>query len=311
MGIDGGGSTLRLTIVDTNMDPVSTVTGKSVNPSLIGRDKAQALIRRSIAEVLRRADMLPQAIAAVGIGIAGASNLHSQAWLTQTIAPALPESLLIASSDLEIALVGALAQRHGILLLAGTGSAVYGVSPAGRRLQIGGWGFLLGDEGSSYWIGLQLLRHIIDEYDSGAVDTSDTLSCQCLQSLGIAEPRELIAWLYRAEEAPAVRVASLGKLVIDAAASVDKHATSGSKTANRILNTAADKLVRQLEIMQRRLDYPDAPIAFAGGLLDKGNYLSEAVAAQLGLAERPRAKHLPVVGAALLAKMEWSAANSR
>ncbi len=311
MGIDGGGSTLRITIVDTDLDSVSTVTGKSVNPNLIGHDRAQALIRQSITEVLRRPGMLPRDIAAVGIGVAGASNLHSRAWLTQTIAPALPESMMIASSDLEIALVGALAQRHGILLLAGTGSAVYGVSPAGRQLQIGGWGYLLGDEGSSYWIGLQLLRHIVDEYDSGSVANSDALSWQCLQSLGLTEPRELIAWLYRAQEAPAARVASLAKQVLDAAASGGKNATDGNNAASKILDAAANSFVRQLAIMQRRLDYPDAPIAFAGGLLDKGNYLSEAVAAQLGLAERPRAKHLPVVGAALLAKMEWSAANSR
>ena len=311
MGIDGCGSTLRLAIVDTDLAPICTVTETSANPNLIGQEAAQTHIRSGIAKVLRRADMLPGDIAAVGIGVAGASNLHSEAWLMQTIAPTLPESMLIASSDLEIALVGALAQRHGILLLAGTGSAVYGVSPAGRQLQIGGWGYLLGDEGSSYWIGLQLLRHIVDEYDSGAVGTSGTLSWQCLQSLGLTVPRNLIAWLYRAQEAPAARVASLAKLVIDVAASGGKNATDGSNQASEILDAAASSLVRQLAIMQRRLDYPGAPIAFAGGLLDKGNYLSEAVAAQLGLAERPRAKHLPVVGAALLAKMEWSAANSR
>ena len=149
LGIDGGGSGLRVAIADDRLGSLVTVAESSANPNLIGHDAAQALIRRSISAALEQAGLHPSDINAAAIGVAGASSAHSREWLMETLAPALPDCLLVPSSDLEIALVGALAQRCGILLLAGTGSAVYGVAPSGQRLQIGGWGHLLGDEGSS------------------------------------------------------------------------------------------------------------------------------------------------------------------
>ncbi len=300
LGIDGGGSTLRVAIVDHGLNTLGVVTAASANPNLIGYEAARELIRRSIAEALRQAGFQATDISASGIGIAGASSSHSREWLLQTLAPALPDCLLAPSSDLEIALVGALARRGGILLLAGTGSAVYGISPAGERLQIGGWGYLLGDEGSSYWIGRRLLRRLIAVYDAGAPVERDPLSRHCLNSLGLKQPRELIVWLYRSEEAPAARIASLARIVIDLA-------NQGKGEAIAILEDAAGLLAAQAENMRERLDFAAAPIAFAGGLLDNDNFMSLTLAAQLGLDARPVAMHPPVIGAALLAKMEWSA----
>ena len=302
IGIDGGGTKLRIAIVNTNLDELSSLTAGSANPNIIGNDAARAKVQGGILEILRRAGHQQKNITAVGIGIAGASNLHSEQWLVETVNPVLPQTFLVPSSDLEIALVGALARRRGILLLAGTGSAVYGVAPDGERLQIGGWGYLLGDEGSSYWIGSQLLRHVIREFDSGVDRCMTDLSRACLDELGLAEPRELVAWVYRSEQVPVSRIAGL-------ASSVLEYAEDGDASARDIVRSAAIQLVRQVEIMQRRLEYERAPIAFAGGLLDNANRLSEEVAHRLSLAKRPVAIYPPVMGAALLAKLEWSAAN--
>ena len=300
MGIDGGGSKLRIALVDANLDELSSLTAGSVNPSSIGRAAARERIQGGILAALRLANRRHENITAAGIGIAGASNLHSEEWLLETVKPVLPDSHLVLSSDMEIALVGALARRHGILLLAGTGSAVYGATPAGERLQVGGWGYLLGDEGSSFWIGLRLLRHVTETFDSGAERCMTALGRACLDELGLSQARELVAWVYQSETARAVRIASLAPLVLD-------HAENGENMAIDILRQAAKHLVGQVETTQRRLNYMEAPIAFAGGLLDKENWLSGEVAQRLALAERPLAKHPPVLGAALLAKMEWSA----
>ena len=302
LGIDGGGTSLRVAIVDADLATLWSLTESSANPNVIGPDIAQIHIQGTIRALLQLAALPASAIAAAGIGIAGASQSHSRPWLLQTIKPVLPDSLLVPSSDLEIALVGALAKRHGILLLAGTGSAVFGIAPDGRHLQVGGWGYLLGDEGSSFWIGSRLLRQIIREYDSGTAPDPRSLTRLCLDELNLTEPRDLIAWLYRSAEAPPVRVAGLAKLVMNLA-------ENGSQMAENLLQMAAIRLENQVKIMQRRLDYADAEIAFAGGLLDNANPLSLDVAQRLGLPERPVAKFAPVIGAALLAEMEWSAAQ--
>lgn len=297
MGIDGGGSKLRITITDADLRPLASIEGGPANPSVIGHDKARSLIRHEIADALRQARLRPQEIAAAAVGIAGASNLHSEDWLLETVKPTLPGALIVPSSDLEIALVGSLGQRQGILLLAGTGSAVYGVAPGGRRLQIGGWGYLLGDEGSGYWIGSQLLRHVIARHDQGASSEDDALTRACMDALGLTEPRELIAWLYRSKEAPATRIACLAELVL--------NAVEDCRWATTCVVSAAEQLTRQVDLMRSRLDYENAPIAFAGGLLDNDNALSQRVTQRLGLPRRPIAKHAPVTGAALLATMAW------
>lgn len=302
MGIDGGGTGLRIAITDGDLHVIRGVGTTASNPNLVGHDRAQAHIRASIEDCLQQAGLDPQAIHAAAIGIAGASATHSRDWLIATVEPVLPDSLLVAASDLEIALVGALAKRHGALLLAGTGSAAFGISPAGRRLQIGGWGYLLGDPGSAYWIGMQVLKQMTDCHDSALqgdqTGTGDALFDLVLQALGIARTRLILDWLYQSPSPPATRIADIAKITLDLA-------QDGNWRAINVLQRAAIQLVRQTRMLIRRLGYPDADIAFAGGLLDKDNLLSQDVARRLGLTRRPVAKHPPVVGAALLAKMEW------
>lgn len=300
MGIDGGGSTLRVAIVDANLDELSALTAEPVNPSIVGRGLARERIRVGIREALQLGDLHHERIAAVGIGIAGASDLHSRQWLIEIVKSALPLSHAVPSSDLEIALVGALAQRHGLLLLAGTGSAAFGHTPDGRRLQVGGWGYLFGDEGSSFWIGSQLLRHIASTSDSGADAAMTATGRAVLDHLSLTRARDLVAWVYRSEIAPAVRIASLTPLVLE-------RAENGDIPATDILVRAAEHLTDLVETTQRHLNYTAAPIAFAGGLLENDNWLSAEVARRLALSQRPAAIHKPVKGAALLAKMEWSA----
>ncbi len=300
MGIDGGGSKLRVVIVKANLDELSSLATGSVNPSIVGSDAARERIQKGIFRAVRLAKARPGDIAAVGIGIAGASNLHSEDWLRETVKPALPRAHITPSSDLEIALVGALGQRHGLLVLAGTGSAIFGVTPAGRRLQVGGWGYLLGDQGSSFWIGTQLLKHVAEVFDNRGERDMTALGRACLDELALSDPRDLVAWVYRSEMAPAVRIASLAPFIL-------RRADAGDEFARDILCCAARHLAQQLETTRRRLKYAEAPISFAGGLLESDNWLSNELVKRLALPGRPVAKYKPVVGAALLAKMEWSA----
>ena len=290
MGIDGGGSRLRIAIVSEDLAPLHWHVCGSANPSLIGREAAQALIRQAIAAALREAHLAQGSIGAAAIGIAGAAQAHSSDWLLETARTALPQSLLAPSSDMEIALVGAHGGRRGMLLLAGTGSAVYGIAADGSDLQIGGWGYLLGDPGSGYWIGMRLLRHIAAQADRGAPIDERSLCRKCLDQLGLSHPRDLIAWLYRKEDKPVASVAGLAKLAMQAA-------DAGDETARRpSFPTRLMPWRGRPKSCGRRLDSPDAPVAFAGGLLDHDNPLSISLARMLGMNGRPIAKHSPVIG---------------
>jgi len=305
MGIDGGGSTLRIVITDKQLESLATIQDTTANPNIIGHDIAVAHIRAGIQKALHQANLSIKDISAVGIGIAGASNLHSKTWLIECIKPALPHTLLVPSSDLEIALVGALGQRHGILVLAGTGSAIFGRSPEGQVLQLGGWGYLLDDDSSGYSLGLDAIKRIIQDFEENYAEFMDyqasSLNQKILDHLDLSSPKDLIRWLYRTQEPPATRVASLAKFII-------VEADQGNWDAINLLQKGAARLASKVQLMIRRLDFPNAPIAFGGGLLDNDNRLSNELTVRLGLPLRPIAKHSPVIGGALLAQLEW---NSR
>lgn len=296
MGIDGGGSTLRVAIVRDDLQIVSQAKGDTVSPSVIGRDAAASRIQVTVQSALEQGQLQLSDLSGVGVGIAGASVMHSEIWLRQVFSAIMPGVPVVSSSDLEIALVGALGVRQGVLVLAGTGSAGFGINRAGQSLQVGGWGYLLGDEGSSYWMGMQALQTLTRLTDGREVNIPG-FSGRILKQLGLESEMDLIPWLYRSEEPRTRDVAQLARIVIEEAA-------NRVQVAIDICERAAKELVLLCQTITRRLDMQNPPIAFAGGLLDNDNLLSRRLCSLLGLEKRPVPLYSPVIGAALLAQIE-------
>src|SRR5690606_22743941 len=176
MGIDGGGTSLRVVIVDDDLNIVVQKHSEGVNPSQIGRELSAQRIRETVSAALTES---PDLVSACALGIAGAANTHSGDWLKTPLPDLLPQALVVPSSDLEIALVGAHGKAYGILLLAGTGSAALGIDPQRNQILVGGWGYLVDDLGSGYWIGNQALQHVVRVMDGRR--GSDALSDAVLQ----------------------------------------------------------------------------------------------------------------------------------
>ena len=295
LGIDGGGSRLRICLVDEAMNQVAALEFGTANPNVIGHDAAAVLIQRALAELLQTSD--EPKIVAGGIGIAGASSEHSEPWLRATVAAVLPDMPLVTSSDIEIALVGAHGRRFGVLLLAGTGSAAYGVNAAGLGLQVGGWGYLLGDEGSGFWIGLQALRLLARAYD-GHTQATSLLLRSLSEAYSLNDKRGLLKWVYAANRPNTAIIAHLAELVLDCAQKGDDHALA-------IINEAAGHLAELVRTLTDKLSLQGAPVAFAGGLLETPNLLTSALLPRLSIDAAAPRLYTPVVGAALLARLRF------
>ncbi|MBC7314805.1 MAG: hypothetical protein H5T70_00035 [Chloroflexi bacterium] len=291
MGVDGGGSGLRVILADVALTIHGEAHGPAANPSTVGRERAAALIREAMQKAL--GDVPPEQVAAVGIGVAGAAASHSAAWLVEVVRSVLPQALVVPSADYEIALVGALGRREGVLILAGTGSLVYAVNAQGHSALVGGWGYLLGDEGSGYWLGLEGLRAILEAEDGLRPPT--ILRNRLLPALGAKTPRDLIPCLYGEAIPPIQRIAGLAPLVLSAAA-------EGDAAAYTIVERGAQKLAEMAHAAMRRLEMASPRMAFAGGVLSERNPLSEALQRRLGLREFPRPLYPPAMGAILLAR---------
>ncbi len=295
MGIDGGGSTLRVAVVNESLKMVGDYhDNQSVNPVVVGKEVSQQRIQQGIQRALQHAQCDAAAIRAVAIGVAGASSSHATEWLNDILRPVLPTTRIVPSSDFEIALVGAHAERQGVLLLSGTGSVAFGINERGETAQAGGWGYLLGDEGSGYWLGLQALRHLIAVADGR--ESSSSLAAAVLRTLDLPDARALITWVYHAGQPRTREIAALAPLVLHAAGMNDK-------VANRIVERGVRELVTLVNTINKRLKLKQPRIAFAGGMLQIFNPLTEKLCARLDLSMLPEALYSPVIGAALLAKL--------
>lgn len=290
MGIDGGGSHVRVVVTNAHLQVLAHVEGQTANPSSVGHEAARDHIQTAMTAALVESSLLPSAIRACGVGIAGASADHSEAWLRQVLTPVLPEAFLALASDVEIALVGANAERYGILLLSGTGSVAMGINAQGERVRVGGWGYLIGDEGSGFWIGREALTRITRLADRAQ---ENEFTRAILSALGLPNVQAIVKWLY-GREVPVKEVAKLAPVVLAYSDQDD--------IARDIIERGAIHLVNHVHGLRQRLNLPDsAPLGVAGGLLTHHNALRYAVEQALGTIPAPR--YEPVVGGALLAKL--------
>lgn len=287
MGLDGGGSRLRVVVAAPDLTVLAVSEGGSANPNSAGRDAAAQAIRETIGAALAQARLTPADVQAVGAGIAGTRTAPD--WVRETVAAVLPDAAIRVASDVEIALIGAHGARRGVLILAGTGSVALGINAAGTSVQVGGWGYLLGDEGSGYWLGLKALQAVVRADDGREPPTA--LTALVLEHLHLADASGLIQWLYTPGRTR--DVAGLAPLVL--------AATGSDETARRIVAGSVDELALAARTVIRRLALESPAIAFAGGLLSEANPLSLGLCAALGLSELPTPLHPPVIGAALLA----------
>lgn len=298
IGIDGGGSNLRVAVTREDLAVIAQVQGETVNPSSVGRPTAAGRIAHALSAVLDQAGLTADQIAGVGIGVAGASAAYAGDWLREIVARVLPDAGCVPSSDMEIALVGAHAARHGALVLAGTGSVALAIDQQGRQARAGGWGYLIGDEGGGYWLGMEALRAITRAADGRAPVTA--LTARVLDHLALADVQAITLWLYEPGAIRARDVAGLAPLVCACA-------EEGDPAARAIVQRAASELATLCRTVTMQLNLSAAPVAFAGGLLTEQTPVQAALCVALGLAEPPVALYPPVVGAALLARLVLAA----
>ncbi|MGQ9908678.1 MAG: N-acetylglucosamine kinase [Candidatus Flexifilum sp.] len=289
MGIDGGGSTLRVAIVDEALTVIAQAQRETVNPSTIGRETAARRIQDAMREVLAA---VGQPVAAVGIGVAGASAVYAEDWLRATVGAVLPDVPVVASMDHEIALVGAHGMRRGVIVLAGTGSVACAINARGEWAQAGGWGYLLGDEGSGVWLALEGLRAFVRYHDGVAPEAAD-LAGRMQRAFGFTRPADVIPWLYR-QPPPTRELAQYADVVLRAA-------DDGDLMARDIIQRGAAALAQIAQAAAARVG-ATFTIRFCGGLLTADNALSRALCERLGLDAIPYPLYPPVVGAALLAR---------
>jgi N-acetylglucosamine kinase-like BadF-type ATPase len=291
MGIDAGGTTLQLCVVDDNMKQLAYVERKEIcNPVVVGTDLAAELIQTAVSAVLEYVYLQPEDVAAVAFGIDG-----DPSWAETVLDSALPRAMILPTSAEEIQLVGGRGERYGVLLMSGHCSFAFGVNHAGQSAKVGGWGTVIGEEGSAYWLGAQALRAVAMASDRRGISTM--MTGMVMSEHGLAHPREMSSLLRTKDETErATLVRGLASVVMHAA-------EAGDEAARKLIEQAAAHLGTHYRTVTGQLNMTKAPAVFAGNLLEQDTPLRTAVMAQLALREPPAIHYPPVMGAALLAQM--------
>jgi N-acetylglucosamine kinase-like BadF-type ATPase len=263
VGIDGGGTKTLTLLADAGGTVIARAQGGPSNQNVVGPDAAAATIARTMIECCRSAGMFVEGIAAGVIGLAGAGSPDERMNLLRLIGSHFDATVrerlrLRIETDARIALEGAFDGGPGIVVIAGTGSAVIAKNAEGEVRTFGGWGRVLGDEGSGYFIGREALRSLLLTCD--AAGALGPLERSVAEETGLRTRDQIISAVYRDN----FTMPSIAPLVLRAADAGDAHALS-------IVNTAAGFLADQVAIAVDRLVWKDDPgIVFTGGLIDAG-----------------------------------------
>ncbi|MCX8154936.1 MAG: N-acetylmuramic acid 6-phosphate etherase [Verrucomicrobiae bacterium] len=250
LGIEGGGTSTVALFVHGRQ--VQRWEGGPANLHLLSDDQLSRLLAE-IAHLFPRPD-------AVAIGLPGARLESDRERIRRAAARCWPNVPCLATNDLETALAAQPARQPlpRVLVLSGTGSCCYGQA-GGRGIRTGGWGHLLGDWGSAYWIALTALRQTLAIYDH--TRRWPSLGARFLARLHLNVPEDLIDW---AKTATKDQMAALAVTVFDAAHHRDRHAQA-------VLREAAIHLATDAAACARRMAPPRARVEFilAGGTLLK------------------------------------------
>jgi glucosamine kinase len=259
LGIDGGGSHTRAVMADADGTIVGTGVGASINPrhhdAPTVRERLRELVRRSRGS---RAEPLSAAFLSLG-GISTRADAEAVEAIVAEI-DELAGAKVAVANDAIAALVGGLSGRPGMVLIAGTGSACYGVAADGRSHWCGGWEHRADDAGSAYWIAIEALRAAV-RVEDGRLPSSP-LRDLVFNRWPLAEPRALAERLSRGDIDRAA-LATLAPEVITLAAS--------DALARSIVDRAADELAQMVAVTAARLfALHPSELILTGGLARSG-----------------------------------------
>lgn len=307
LGVDGGATKTQAAIVDEGGRLLGVGSSGPSNFDDVGKAQAQLNVSAAVSAARHMAGMdappLPGLsageVSAAFLGLAGVVADADRA-IVQEIGRALPlvaDGRVGIDHDCRVALAGGLSGRPGIVLIAGTGSACYGRNAAGEEWRAGGWGHLISDEGSSYWLGVRAMQAAVRAFD-GRIAFS-VLQHRVLAQLGLSHMNEIMHHLHVGGMAPA-EIAALAPLVTEAA-------REGDEVARTMIQEGAQALAGYVVAVSQRLGFVDAApeVALVGGLIQAGDIflqpLRQAIQERLPQARPTFPEMPPVLGACLLA----------
>lgn len=270
--VDSGATHTRAVVATTEGTVLGRGDSGPGNSYAVGTRLALANLHHAASAALRSARSRANDIAVVVVGSAsvsldgrGASQIRSE------LRSVFSKSRLLVVDDARIAIEGALAGGPGVVIVCGTGSIILAKSAEGNLIRVGGWGPLIGDEGSAQWVGREAVRRSAHAADGTGRKTA-LLPLVC-RYFGLPSLDGVIDVIY----GKAVTSAEWGRL----APLVTRAATAGDIVAREILREGASQVATQAASAVRRIGPASARVSFQGSMFRIGALFLSPLRARL------------------------------
>ncbi|MBT8385832.1 MAG: hypothetical protein KJO12_00345 [Ignavibacteria bacterium] len=298
IGIDGGGTKSECAVADLLGKILHRNLGKPSNFLAIGIDAAVENLFELIEGSLFKIEADFTDVKAIVIGTAGAGREKDARLLESSLNNfTLKEGIHINSvkvvSDSLIALEGAFSGKAGCIVISGTGSILYAKDKNNLIHRNGGFGRMIGDEGSGYSIGRKGLAAVAKQIDGRGKSTLITKILN--KKYSISSASDLIINVYKNN----FDIASAAEIVLAAANDKDSIAL-------QILNEETDELLLHINAAMKKMKVKKMDVAFSGSLIANKNIYSDLLRKKIddkySSVKIKEPDNTPVIGAILLAK---------
>ena len=286
VAIDAGGTKTQCVIADGERVLARASTG-TVKLMRVSEQEATARLQAMLGEVAAAAGVSLGQVERTCFGLAGVSSPAVQAWARRAVSAVVAGELILCGDE-EIALDAAFAGGSGILVIAGTGSNAIGRSAGGEVFGAGGWGPVLGDEGSGHWIGLESIRAALRAQDRIGVGGVSTCLLREIEShWGLNSVAELVALANQRTFSDGAKPPDFAAL----APVVARCAAEGDVLAAGILERAGEELAELVSVVFHKINArpvagsgAEIDVAFTGSVLAQISPVREAMVARLAVA---------------------------
>jgi N-acetylglucosamine kinase-like BadF-type ATPase len=263
LGIDGGGTTTQAWLAEPGCHVLGRGTAGPSNAKAVGPEAARRALDSAIRGAFYAAGLTSSPVDVICLGLAGFDRPDDRKILAGWADQAGWARRIVMVNDGDLVVAAGTPDGWGVGVIAGTGSIAVGRAKDGRTARAGGWGHLIGDEGSAYGIVLEALRMVARRADGRAPRPPgrDLLTERVCAALGVTEASQIVTTIYSPEFSRA-RIASLAPEILAACAEVPE-------TGEQLLIPAGAALAETVAAVARSLGWASGvlPLAVAGGFL--------------------------------------------
>lgn len=236
IGIDAGGSKSNLSLYNKNLNKVLERQLPAFNFLADRSEEKLNIIFSEINELKSKYN-----ISGIGMGVAGIDSESDSKKLRKIIAEKYSETNIAVINDGVACLAGALMDKAGILINSGTGSIAIGRDKKENVFRAGGWDYIIGDEGSGYWIAMEFIRKALLNFDRG----KNSNIIKVVKNHFDADSMEAVVNYIYSSDFNKEKVASLAEEISDLA-------ETGNNTALNIYKKSGRKLAELVEIVYKK-----------------------------------------------------------